>query len=115
MLDASRFLLVVSLLGCSKPASAEGAPSHAVPPVSLDTSAHAARYTARGVVRSIDADKSLLWIAHEDIPGYMKAMTMPFVASAQLRRDLHPGDRVEFAFHDEESGSLVIESLAKRP
>ncbi len=43
----------------------------------------------------------------------MKAMTMPFVASAALRRDLRPGDRVEFSFHDDGSGTLIIETLSK--
>jgi len=65
-------------------------------------------------VRSIDADKSLIWIAHEDIPGYMKAMTMPFVASAALQGELHAGDRVEFSFHDDGNGSLIIDALVKR-
>ena len=110
MLSNALISLVTLIADCSKATDAACAPTQAAP------SAHAPspRYAARGTVRSIDADKSLLWIAHEDIAGYMKAMTMPFVASADIRRDLHAGDHVEFSFHDDGNGSLIIEKLTKR-
>jgi protein SCO1/2 len=116
MLSAAKILLLTLLLDCSKPRDATRATSSTPPSSSAQTTATAPtqRYSARGTVRSIDADKSLLWIAHEDIPGYMKAMTMPFVASAALRADLHPGDRVEFSFHDDGNGTLIIDTLVKR-
>ena len=114
----ARFLLVSLLLDCCKPRDAAGAPPIATPSASISASTPSPppsqRYTARGTVRSIDADKSLLWIAHDDIPGYMKAMTMPFVASAEIRRNLRPGDHVQFSFHDDGNGALIIESLTKR-
>jgi len=31
-----------------------------------------------------------------------------------LRADLHPGDRVEFSFHDDGNGALIIDTLVKR-
>ena len=116
MLSFAKILLVALLFDCSKPRDAQRAPSSKPPSSSAQATAPtpAQRYSARGTVRSIDTDKSLLWIAHEDIPGYMKAMTMPFVASVALRADLHPGDRVEFSFHDDGNGALIIETLVKR-
>lgn len=116
MLGATKVLLATLLLDCSKPPDAQ----RATPSTPTSSSAQATatapaqRYSARGTVRSIDADKSLLWIAHEDIPGYMKAMTMPFMASAALRAGLRAGDRVEFSFHDDGNGSLIIDTLVKR-
>ena len=36
------------------------------------------RYALRGVVVALDADKSALRVKHEEIPGFMRAMTMQF-------------------------------------
>jgi protein SCO1/2 len=114
MSSLSKTLLVISLLGCSKPSEAVRDAALAAPEtatVQPTASSAPVRYTARGVVRSVDDEKALLWIAHEDIPGYMKAMTMPFVASPAFRRLVHAGDRVEFSFHDDGSGNLVLDTL----
>ena len=35
-------------------------------------------FTVKGVVKSIEEDLSSARIEHEEIPGYMQAMTMPF-------------------------------------
>lgn len=110
----ARLTLLIILLACAKSRDAQGASSSSCQPaVSASTDA-SERHTARGTVRSIDADKSRLWIAHEDIPGYMKAMAMPFVVSSELRRNLRPGDRIDFTFHSDGDGSLVIDTLVKR-
>ncbi len=113
MLGLARTLLLITLRSCAKPEQAAGravgeAPKPAAPPL-----AAAVRYAARGVVRSVDDEKSMLWIAHDDIPGYMKAMTMPFVASSALRRLVRAGDHLEFSFHDDGSGNLVLDTLRK--
>jgi len=48
-----------------------------------------------GVVVSVDLKLGEATIAHDDIPGYMEAMTMPFpVADAAELRSLMPGDRI---------------------
>ncbi len=49
-------------------------------------------------------------IAHEDIPGYMPAMTMPFAVSAEDAKALRVGDRVQFLLRPESSG-LWMESV----
>lgn len=54
-------------------------------------------FTVRGVVRAAYADGAIT-IQHEEIPGFMPAMTMPFYADAGEVRDFRPGDRVEFEF-----------------
>jgi Cu/Ag efflux protein CusF len=40
------------------------------------------RYALRGVVVAVDADKSALRVKHEEIPGFMRAMTMQFKLDA---------------------------------
>jgi protein SCO1 len=54
-------------------------------------------FKVRGVVRAPYADGTIR-IQHEEIPGFMPAMTMPFHADAADAGDLAPGDQVEFEF-----------------
>lgn len=101
-------LLLTCLLGaasatCSKPASSTGADAAAAP-----------SYSTRGTIKAIDAAKKTTLIAHEDIPGYMKAMTMEFeLRDASLARGLAVGDPVKFTFTDEGKGRLVVQSIEK--
>ncbi|MFO0589677.1 MAG: copper-binding protein [Polyangiaceae bacterium] len=76
----------------------------------------AASYSATGVVKSIDtSDKSIL-IKHEDIPGFMKAMTMLFeLRDLDQVKGIAAGDGVKFTFTDEGNGRLVIQTIAKNP
>jgi Cu/Ag efflux protein CusF len=65
------------------------------------------RFDLRGkVVSARPADRKVV-IDHEDIPGYMDAMTMPFTClDAEVLRNLRPGDRV--------AGTLVFEVETNR-
>jgi len=75
----------------------------AVAPAVLTTASTVAAkdvtYKTHGVVQSFGKDKKYVNIAHEDIPGYMMAMTMSFDprAPAQLE-GLAPGDKVNVTF-----------------
>lgn len=74
-----------------------------------------AEYDTRGVVRSIDREQRTITIAHENVPGYMPAMTMPFeLSSMDQVEGISPGDRVEFRFRAEAGGRHVIVSIRKR-
>ncbi len=98
-------LLGVSCAMCSRPAAPSGADAGAV-----------RSYSTRGVVRGIDTNKKTITIAHEDIPGYMKAMTMPFdLRDAAQAKGLSDGDKVKFTFTDEGKGRLVVQSIEKTP
>ncbi len=68
----------------------------------------AERYTTRGTVRSFGKNRRYVNIAHEDIPGYMLAMTMSFEPSdpAQIAA-LVQGDRVELTFSDDGQRRLI--------
>jgi protein SCO1 len=57
-------------------------------------------FTVRGVVREIRAVKSQLIVKHEEIPGYMDAMTMPFqVRDPKILESVKPGDAITFQLH----------------
>lgn len=52
-------------------------------------------FTLTGVVRSVDVAARSIRLTHEEIPGYMPAMTMPFaVSEAALLRGLTTNDTV---------------------
>lgn len=56
-----------------------------------------ARYPLKGRVVEVDAASRKITVAHGDIPGFMPAMTMPFVVlekDAALLQGVSPGDEV---------------------
>lgn len=57
-------------------------------------------FTVRGVVREAQPAKSQLIVKHEEIPGYMDAMTMPFqVRDPKILESVKPGDAITFQLH----------------
>jgi protein SCO1/2 len=53
-------------------------------------------YALKGVVVSVDRAGGRVTIKHDEVPGYMEAMTMPFaVSEPKLLEDLRPGDTIE--------------------
>lgn len=65
--------------------------------VSQPAVARGDEFTVRGTVRRLTADRQRVLIAHEEIPGYMAAMTMEFTpAPGTSVAELAPGDRLEF-------------------
>lgn len=53
-------------------------------------------FNVRGVVVSVNMEKRRVVMDHEEIPNYMKAMTMPFrVKDTTLLLKIQPGDTVE--------------------
>ncbi len=71
-------LLLLCLTSCSKPPAAK-------------------RYELEGRVVAVDAGNHQLTIAHQDVAGLMKAMTMPFTVSKSsdwVFKSIAPGDHV---------------------
>lgn len=74
--------LALALVGCGRSANPGEAAEH---------------YETRGVVRGFSPDRSTIEIQHENIPGFMPSMTMPFVArEAKQIADLRTGDPISF-------------------
>ena len=103
------FLFVVvslSCMGCER--AANGAES-----TESAESAGPTRYTTRGRIEGLTPMRAD--IAHEDVPGYMPPMTMPFFAKEEGQ--LTPftvGDSVEFTFEVQEAGRHEIVEITKR-
>jgi len=65
-------------------------------------------FTVKGVVQEIKNDGKTLVIDHEEMPGYMRAMIMPFkVKDAKLSAGLKPGDEVMLEYVVEETSSWI--------
>jgi Cu/Ag efflux protein CusF len=105
--SVSPFLVAVAAsLGASNAMCSRPAPQ-------ADASAMAT-YNATGVVRAVDGDKKTILVAHEEVVGYMKAMTMQFdLRDAAQAKGIAAGDRIQFTFSDDGQGHLVVESLRK--
>lgn len=103
--------LVLITLACNKPqpdASSSSTTSSATPQ-------KAKKYDAKGVIRGFTEGKKAVNIAHEDIPDFMKAMTMPFDLTSPSQVDgLKEGDAVDFSFTDEGGGKYLLQSIKKR-
>ena len=77
---------------------------HSEPPAPVSP-ATTKTYTLRGIVREVDTPSGVVTIAHEDIPGFMKAMTMDFTPIDRSNLgELNVGDEVE--------GPLVVATKA---
>ncbi len=62
-----------------------------------ETTRRPQRYSQlKGVVRKVDVASGEVTIAHEDVPGFMPKMTMPFtLKDTTMLNNIQPGDVVE--------------------
>lgn len=66
------------------------------------------RYPLTGMVRSVDLPEGRAVVAHDAVPGYMDAMTMPFsVRPRQLLERLGPGDTIRATLVVEKERSWI--------
>lgn len=67
------------------------------------------KVTSKGRVESVDAEQGIVTLNHEELPGLMMAMTMPFaVAGKELLKDLKEGDAVEFDVEQRAQGLTIV-------
>lgn len=68
----------------------------------------ARRFAVRGVVQEVKEEGRVLVIDHEEIPGYMKAMIMPFrVKHPSGAASVEPGDEIEFTYVVQDLASWI--------
>ena len=75
-------------------------------------------FQVKGQVQDVDAPAKTIRIAHEDIPGFMPAMEMPFaVKDASLLNGLKSGDQIQFRLvvTKDDSWITAIQKLAHQP
>jgi protein SCO1 len=93
LLGGALVLVLFFLVSCAR--HPEG--SSSAPATKTDISTNRQVYQVKGIVREVLADQKKVRIAHEEIPGYMAAMTMPFdVKDAKELEGLATGDEVTF-------------------
>ncbi len=93
--------VAAAIAGCQNSSSTSSAPGAKV-------------YDVKGKIVSLDAGKKVVTLDHEDIPGFMKAMTMEFsVADAKVLDGLKAGDVVQGKIKSE-GGTYALTSLEKR-
>lgn len=72
------------------------------------------QYRARGGIEAIDVDAGTVTIAHQDIPGFMNAMTMTFdVKPPSLLEGYSAGEYVEFLIVVEADGTYYITEIGE--
>ena len=103
-------LVGLALGGCkpSQPTIADPAPAS---PAAMRT------FDVRGTIISLKPERSAVVIEHEEIPGYMNAMTMPFsVRDTNELAGLIPGEEVRFKMIVTEDDAWIedIETLGER-
>jgi protein SCO1 len=77
-----------------------------LPPAS--SMAGTTNYLVRGVVKAEKPEDHQLVIAHEDIPNFMEAMTMPFrVKDVAILTNVAIGEKITFQLHVTETESWV--------
>ena len=100
-------IAVIAATGCG---SSTVAPSSRPAPAA---SGQFGQYEVRGVVVGTDAARRVVELDHEEIRGFMPAMTMVYeVADVALLRNLARGDRVRGTLRVDAAG-WVITSLEK--
>ena len=68
----------------------------------------AREYDMRGQVLAVDRGKSEILVNHEEIPGFMSAMTMPYkVRDSSVLDGLAPGDLIAARLAVSDSGAVV--------
>ena len=113
------FLLGLAMLlsSCSK--SENSKPTENKSPqqeVATDTdtdTAQVSTYTVEGVVTSLPPGGKFIIINHEEIPGFMNAMKMPFyLDSPNVARGINTEDSIKFTF-EAKSGKMIITDISK--
>ncbi len=77
--------------------------------ISLFNSASAESYSTTGVIENVENNGKTLIINHQDFPGFMGAMTMPFeLMDPALSDGLKAGDHIEFTIKKTDTGYPIV-------
>lgn len=113
-MNADRLIPVLLSLALAASACVKSNTSSASSAATTAASTTGPRRSTRGTIRSFGPRRGFANIAHEDIPGYMQAMTMPFeFRDATLSAGLSVNDRVRFSFEEGADGQLVIVAISR--
>jgi protein SCO1/2 len=69
-------------------------------------------YDVKGKVVAVDAEKKEVTLDHEEIPGFMKAMKMPFaVENAKVLDGIKAGDQIHGRLKVKDGKNTIIELM----
>ena len=90
-----------------------GRPPAPVAPVAVPAAAKsvAASYPLSGEIIGVDAPRKVLIVQHDEIKGYMPAMTMEFLVSAADLAAAKPGQRIRAEMIPSVEGDLRLEKI----
>lgn len=94
--------------GTIEPPRQVGAPAGT--PAAQKTKVPVRSFRGVGVVRSVNLAEGWFEIDHEEIEGYMPAMTMQWrVRDTAMLKSLSIGDKVDFTLEDDNGSELITE------
>jgi protein SCO1 len=102
--------VAILLSSCAKPAADKSAATTKSGQPSAQT-AKADRYPLTGEVTRIDAERKVLVVRHDEIKGYMPAMTMEFVVSAGDLAVAKVGQRIRAEMVPSTTGDYRLEKI----
>jgi Cu/Ag efflux protein CusF len=83
-----------------------------VEPAASESVGEPQRFEGKGTVEAIDLEQSKITLAHEDIEGFMNAMTMDFdVKNASILTELEVGMEVTFTVVVEADGTYYLDRI----
>jgi protein SCO1/2 len=97
------------LAACNQAPSTPPSPSMPAPPdVAAASAAKVNTYFVKGIIKELKPEQKTVVIKHEEIPAYMRAMTMPFrVQDAADLNGLVPGQTVSFRLNVTDDSSWI--------
>ncbi len=103
-----RPLLLALVLGpCSLVLSPAALSAAEKSPAPAEAPAAPKRHPLRGVITSVNAEKSAFMVKHEEIPGVMRAMTMMFQVDATALKTFKVGDPITGLMSRQSTGWLL--------
>lgn len=108
-------LAVAAMIGCNSNTDNGAQVDRQQEPVATQVAPESAeQYPIRGQVTAVSPQGSTITIDHEDIEGFMKAMTMEFqVDSPQVLEGIEQGDQVQGQLIRKD-GQYIITELQKQ-
>ena len=109
--------IVISLtLPLTLPAQDNAKPSEDTPVAvcsccTVKSTDDAQSYALRGVIENVLTEQQALLVKHEEIPGFMRAMTMMFQVDDALLPQVNAGDKITAQMKRSENGRWLLEDV----
>ena len=101
--------VVLALGGCGKTEAPK--PAVAAAPKAAETPVVADRYPLTGEITGVDVARTVLVVQHDEIKGYMPAMTMEFLVSAADLAAAKVGQRIRADMIPSKAGDFRLEKI----